>query len=128
LLPVVGETVIAGPTVIAAWTIRFVFASVMVSRYVPANRLVGITIVAVFVKALVPEAETVVLGPNRVGTLPIKSTPPNVAVEIADRPVIVMVTLAPDAAVAGATIDGVPITVMGASAVSLGLVAANRSV
>jgi hypothetical protein len=56
LLPVVGETVIAGPTVIAAWTIRFVFASVMVSRYVPAKRLVGITIVVVLTNAFAPEA------------------------------------------------------------------------
>jgi len=45
-----------------------------------------------------------------------------------DSPVIVMVMLAPDAAVVGATMDGVPITVRAAFAVSLGLVAANCSV
>jgi len=56
LLPEVGDTVMAGPTVIAAWTIRFVFASVTVSRYVPAKRLVGITIVVVLTNAFAPEA------------------------------------------------------------------------
>lgn len=125
LLPVVGVIVIAGPTVIAVWALRPVFESIKVSRYVPANRLVGTRNVVVFVNALAPEAETEV-EPN--AEVDIRSIPPNDANEIADRPVTVMVTLAPDATVAGAAIVGAPSTVMVASAVSVGLAAVNRTV
>lgn len=52
----------------------------------------------------------------------------NLASVILLNPVTVMVTLAPDAAVVGASIDGAPSTSIVASAVSLGFVAANRSV
>jgi len=92
---------------------------------VPANRVVGTMNHVVFVNAPEPDAETV-CDPNR--ELDIRSTPPNVAVEIAVKPLIVMVTLLPDTAVVGATIDGVPRTVIDASAVSVGLVAVNLSV
>ena len=78
----------------------------------------------VLLNAFEPEAETVV-EPNEAGN---RSTPPNVACEITDNPVTTMLTLLPDAAVVGATIDGVPITVNAASAVSVGLVAVNLSV
>ncbi len=58
----------------------------------------------------------------------IRSMPPNDANEIADNPVTVMVTLAPDATVAGAAIVGAPITMRVAFAISVGLVAVNRNV
>jgi hypothetical protein len=54
--------------------------------------------------------------------------PPNAADEMADSPVTVMVTLVLDFTVAGAVIVGAPSTVRVASAVSVGLVAVNRSV
>lgn len=125
LLPVAGVTSIDGPTVIAAWTIRFVFASIIVSKYVPAKRLAGTTNVVVVVNAAAP-ATPIVVGPN--AEVPIRSTPPNVAVEIADSPVTVMVLLEADFTVAGATIVGVPITLIAALAVSLGLVAVSCNV
>lgn len=48
-------------------------------------------------------------------------SPSNVAVEISVRPVTVMVTLLPDAAVVGATIVGAPSTVTLVDAVSTGV-------
>ncbi len=120
LLPVLGVTSIDGPTVIAVWTIKPVFESVMVSRYVPAKMLGGTMNVVVVVNALAPFAVTV-CGPN--AEVAIKSIPPNDAVESADRPVMVMLTLLADFAVVGATIVGVPITVRAAVAVSVGTVA-----
>jgi len=125
LLPVVGVMVIDGPTVIVCMALRPVLESIRVSRYVPAKRLGGTMNVVVFVNALAPEAETEV-EPN--AEVDIRSIPPNDANEICDRPVTVMVTLAPDATVAGAAIVGAPSTVMVASAVSVGLAAVNRSV
>lgn len=81
--------------------------------------------VVVVVNALAPSALTV-CGPN--AEVAIKSIPPNDAVDSADRPVMVIVTLLADFAVAGATIDGVPITVRVALAVSVGLAAATVNV
>jgi hypothetical protein len=112
-------------TVIADCTTKPVFESMRMSRYVPANRVVGTMNHVVLVNAPVPEADTV-CEPNK--ELATKSTPPNVAVEIAVKPLTVMVTLLPDTAVVGATIVGVPKTLIAASAVSVGLVAVNRSV
>jgi len=79
----------------------------------------------VLLNAFEPEAETDVEPNAEVAS---RSTPPNVACEITDNPVTTMLTLLPDTAVVGATIDGVPITVNAASAVSVGLVAVNLSV
>lgn len=63
LLPVVGVTAIAGPTVIAFWTDRPVFKSCKVSRYVPAKRPVGTMNQVVFENAFAPVTGTVI-SPN----------------------------------------------------------------
>lgn len=68
-----------------------------------------------FVYAFAPVFGTVV-GPNDA-----IATPLNVAPEIAVKPETVMVTLLPDAADAGATIDGAPSTVTVVDAVSTGV-------
>lgn len=81
--------------------------------------------VVVFMNALEPEAETV-CEPN--AEVDIRSMPPKDANDMADKPVTVMVTLAPDVTVAGASIVGAPRTIIVASAVSVGLVAVNRNV
>lgn len=117
LLPVATVRAIDGTTVIAAWHDRNVFSSVRVNRYVPLNSLVGTTNHVVRVYASAPEFRTVT-GPNVVA--PMMLTPLNVAVEIAVKPVTVMVTLLPDAAVVGAVIVGAPITVTVVDAVSTG--------
>jgi hypothetical protein len=99
LLPTVGVRVIDGPTVIVWIALRPVFESMRVSRYVPAKRLGGTRNVVVLLNAFAPEAETV-CEPN--AEVDIRSMPPNDANEIADKPSTDMVTLAPDATVAGA--------------------------
>jgi hypothetical protein len=59
LLPVVGVRAIVGPTVIADWTLKPVFESVRVIRYVPAKRAVGTMNQVVLLNAFAPEAATV---------------------------------------------------------------------
>lgn len=100
-------------------------ASVNVSKYVPAKRPVGRMNHVSFVNAAAPEVD-IVTGPN--ADVPIRSTFLNVAVEIADRPLTDIVTLAPDAAVVGAVNVGAPITVKAASAVSVGVAIETRNV
>ena len=114
-----------GPTVIAVCALRPVFASITVSRYVPAKRLGGTMNDVFFANAVAPELGIEVL-PN--AEVAIRSIPPKDADEMADSPVTVMVTLVLDLTVAGATTVGAPNTVIVASAVSVGLVAVNRNV
>jgi len=63
LLPTFGVKAIDGVTVIAVWTVRPVFVSLKVSRYVPANKPVGTMNHVFFVYAFSPVFRTVVL-PN----------------------------------------------------------------
>jgi len=88
----------------------------------------------VVVNEFAPEA-AMVIGPNwfRPPTVWIalavtKAVVLNVASVILVKPVTVRVTLLPDTAVVGAVNVGGPITVIAASAVSVGRVAVNRNV
>lgn len=127
LLPTVGVKVSDGVTVIAVWTVRPVFVSCNVSRYVPENRPVGTTNHVSFVYASAP-AFGIVRLPNWFA-VPITTTAPattrlvalNDASVIAVKPVTVMSIFAPDAAVNGALIVGAPSTVMVVDAVSTGV-------
>lgn len=117
LTSVVGVIVIDGVTVIACWIDRPVFKSETVSKYVPAKRLVGTMNHVVFVKSLF-----ILMSPNWLDwtTLPVtKAMLLNVASVILLKPVMLMLTLLPDAAVAGANSVGRPNTWIDASAVSV---------
>jgi hypothetical protein len=116
LMPNAGVRVIAGCTVMAFWTDRPVFPSVNVSRYVPANNVVGTMNHVVDVNAPVPVLD-IVVGP--ISDDVIRLVLLNVAPVIADNPVTDTVTLLPDTAVVGAVSVGALITVSDASAVSV---------
>jgi hypothetical protein len=131
LLAVIGDRPIEGVTEIACCTLRPVFASFKVSKYVPAKSVVGTMNHVVRVYALEPLLDIAVV-PNWF-TLEIatgvpygvpevtRDVPPMFADVIPVNPVTDMVTLPPDTAVFGAVKVGVPSTVRVAVAVSTGV-------